>query len=169
MQYHNEAQIMKVLDIESWRHLSKDKVFQFLAMVPEMDRDVALRVIGQFPEFTKLAIAALEDKAKAYESTLSSNERSQATVHAIELERLAMLQAELTRDLAPDEHLWVFEEVRDVHEKAIARDAENKKFLTGLYLPSVLGAIVVVVAALVYVGARIGVQAGGDREGSLTV
>lgn len=72
MRDKNEAEIMKMLEIDTWRNLSKDKVLQFAALMPEMDRDVAMRVIAQFPEFRMFAIEALNVIEKDHASTLTS-------------------------------------------------------------------------------------------------
>lgn len=167
MQYNNEADILKALGIESWRNLSKDKFVQFVAMMPEMDKEVALKVISQFPEFTKFARSALEDATKAFESALNSNERSQARVHEIHLEQLAILKAELDKDLTPDEHMRVLDDFREVGEKSAAKDTENKEFLAEQFTKKAITTVVTVLALLVFVGARVLLQ--GDRGDGLKV
>lgn len=169
MQYNNEADLLEELGLESWRNLSKDKFVQFLAMMPEMDKEVALKVISQFPEFAKFARVALEDATKAFESALSSNERSQASVHEIHLERLAILKAELDKDLTPDERMRVLDDIREVSEKSADKDTENKEFLAEQLNKKGITTVVTVLALLVFVGARVLLQTGGDRTAGLKV
>ena len=163
MQYNNEADILKALGMESWRNLSKDKLVQFLAMMPEMDKEVALKAISQFPEFTKFARSALEDTTKALEAALDSNERSQAQVHEIHLERLAILKAELDKDLTPDERMRVLDDIREVGEKSAAKDAENKEFLAEQFTVKAITTVATVLALLVFVGARVLIQGGASK------
>ena len=47
MRYNSEVDVKEVLGIESWRNLSKDTFLRFLAAMPEIDREVALELIGQ--------------------------------------------------------------------------------------------------------------------------
>lgn len=163
MQYNNETDILKALGMESWRNLSKDKFVQFLAMMPEMDKEVALKVISQFPEFTKFARSALEDTTKAFEGALDSNERSQTKVYEIHLERLAILKAELDKELTPDERMRVLDDIREVGESAAAKDTENKKFLAEQFTMKALSMAVTVLALLVFVGARALIQGGSNK------
>lgn len=163
MQYNNEADILKALGLESWRNLSKDKFVQFLAMMPEMDKEVALKVISQFPEFTKFARSAQEDTTKAFEAALDSNERSQANVHEIHLERLAILKAELDKELTPDERMRVLDDIREVGESSAAKDTENKGFLAEQFTMKALSTAVTVLALLVFVGARALIQGGASK------
>ena len=114
MRYTSEVDGKEVLGIESWRNLSKDKFLRFLSALPEMDKEVALQLIGQIPEITASAKAVLEDAAKAYDSLVDSNARSMEMVHQIDTAVLAILKDELDKDLTPEERMRVLEQVRDV-------------------------------------------------------
>ena len=163
MQYTNESEILKALDMESWRNLSKEKFLGFLAMMPEMDTEVALKLIGQLPEFAKFASAVLEDVRRAFKATLSANDHSMEDAHQIGMERLAILKAELNKDLSPGDRLRLLAEIRDVHERALAKDSDNKKFLGEQFTKMAAAALAAVVLSLVFVGARVVLQSGGGR------
>lgn len=77
MKFENEGEILKELGMESWRNLSKEKMIRFAAMMPDMDKEVALKIIQQLPEFTKFALEALNVMEKEHANTLSSNKDSQ--------------------------------------------------------------------------------------------
>lgn len=81
MKFENEGEILKELGMESWRNLSKEKMIRFAAMMPDMDKEVALKIIQQLPEFTKFALEALNAMEKEHANTLSSNKDSQENVH----------------------------------------------------------------------------------------
>lgn len=161
MQYKDEAALKEALGIETWRELSKDKFVEFAAMIPQTDREVALAVIGRFPKFADLARAALEDTTRAHESVIGANDRSQAMVHEIHLARLAILRAELDKDLSPEERLRVLDGIRDVNDRACANDSENKRFLAACHDKTLVAVIVFGVLTVVFVGARVAVKAGG--------
>lgn len=130
MRYRNELELKDALGIESWRNLSKDTFFRFLEKMPDTDPEVALRLISQIPEITTLARSAIDDAAKAHEATLASNDRGQETVHQVHMERLAILRAELDRDLSPEHRLRVLDDIREVNANALEKDSENKRFLS---------------------------------------
>lgn len=69
MKYKNEAEIMRALGIDTWRHLSKEKTVRFAAMMPDMDTEVAMKIVEQFPEFRKFATDAFGAIEKAHEAT----------------------------------------------------------------------------------------------------
>lgn len=156
MRYTSEVEVKDVLGIESWRNLSKDTFLRFLATMPEMDKEVALELIGQIPELTTSARLVLDDAARAYDAALASNARSQETTHQIGLERLAILRAELGKDLSPEDRMRVLDDIRDVHARALLKDTENKKFLADQF-DKRLGVVVAAAAALtatVYAAAK---------------
>ena len=128
--YTSEIEIKNALGIESWRNLSNDTVLRLLDILPEADRELALKLIAQVPEITKLARAALVDATKAYDAALTSNARGHEMVHQIHLERLRILEAELDKDLTPEERMRVLDDIRDVNLNALSKDTENKKFIS---------------------------------------
>lgn len=163
MKYNSEAAVLDALEMQSWRNLSKEKFFQFFAMMPDIHNEVALRLIGQLPEFVRFAGAALDDALDTYRAALSANDRSMEMANLVGLERLAVLRTELDRYLSPEERKRVLDDIRDVHERAIERDAENKRFLDQQVTKLVGAAFSTVIAALVFVGARVMFQSGGVR------
>ena len=77
----NETEILKVLEIDSFRNLSKDKILQFAALMPETNKEVAIRLVEQFPDFRMFAMEALNVIEKEHASTLTFNKDSQEQVH----------------------------------------------------------------------------------------
>jgi len=131
-------------------------------MMPEIDKEVALKLIGQLPEITMLARVALDDAGKAYDAALTSNARSQEMVHQVHLERLAILKAELDKDLSPEDRMRVLDDIRDVNSSALLMDTENKKFLAEQF-DKRLGVVVaaaVTLAAVVFAATKSGHKPG---------
>lgn len=46
-----EQEVLEILDIPDFRHMSKDKVMKFASELPNMDPQVAKTALLQFPEF----------------------------------------------------------------------------------------------------------------------
>lgn len=126
----SEVEIKSALGIESWRNLSKDKFIGFLERLPEVDPEVALKLIDQIPDITMLARGVLDDAEKAYDAALTSNARGQEMVHQVHLERLAILKAELGKDLTLEERMRVLDDIREVNSNALSKDSENKRFIS---------------------------------------
>ncbi|MEU8236419.1 hypothetical protein AB0C12_43080 [Actinoplanes sp. NPDC048967] len=161
MVYTNEADVKKALGIDTWRNLSKDKVFQFAAMMPDMDKEVALKVIEQLPEYTKFLTASLEILQREHESTLNANSHSQDQVHQAFRDIREVLKAKLLHDdLDWEQTQYLIAQMMETARQESAKDSENKHFLDGVYKKVVLGAGAAAAAAIVFVGGRYILQNG---------
>lgn len=159
MKLNDETSVLQALGIESWRHLSKGSLLEFLGMLPEMDKELVGAVIGQFPEFAGLVGTLVKDMGEACAAALAANIESQRALIALELRRLEVLESELVKDLTAEQRIWVLEEIRDVYRQATERDARDKQFIAETVRTKLLMNAFAVVAALVFVGARVGVKA----------
>lgn len=166
MTLESEDEIKKALQIDSWRNLSKDKVMKFAAMMPDMDKDVALSVVAQFPAFTRFALGALNFLEKASESTQAANKSSQERVHDAYREARAVLKGELDQEnLSPEDRRFILESILNTADKESGKDTENKRFLEDLFSKGAIAAGAAVLASLVFVGGKIMLERGdGDTQ-----
>lgn len=155
MTYKSEAEILKVMQIDSFRNLSKEKVLQFAALMPEMDKEVAIKVIEQFPEFRQFALDALNVLETEHTSTLDANKTSQAAVfHAFDEVR-AILKNELDRDdLSAEDRMIIIDKIMETANQVFAKDSENKRFLDTIFGKTVLATGGAIVAGIVVLGGR---------------
>ena len=163
MRYKSELEVMKALGIESgsWRNLSKDKVIGLATMMPDMDKEVALKIIEQLPEFTRFALQVLDVMEKRHESSLNHNDLSQQQVHRAFQEVRDVLKGELEKDLSWEQRTHIYDLLVETSDREFAKDSENKQFIDGLFNKvTKLGAFTIV-AVLVYVGVRAAVQGEG--------
>lgn len=168
MGYKNEAEIMRALGIESWRNLSKDKMIRFVSMMPDMDTEVALKIVEQFPTFKEFAKEAVDAMEKAYESTLSSNKQSQEHVHRAFQEIREILRGELDKgDLSWEQRKYLIEQIQETVRLEFQKDSENKRFLDGLFKKVVVGAGAIAALAVVFVGGKVMAESKESPEDSL--
>lgn len=159
MRYTSEVEVKDALGLPDWRHLRKEHVLQLMSMLSDMDSRVALNILGQLPDIAVFARVAMEDVAKGHDASLSSNARSMEMVHEVHMARLELLRGELGREgLSADERLNLVNEVRDVHASALAKDTENKKFLSEQFDKGLMGVVAsaVALAAVVFAAAKAG-------------
>lgn len=50
-----ENEVKKALAIDSFRNMTKDKIMEFVSAIPNMDKEVAIKIIEQFPTYTESA------------------------------------------------------------------------------------------------------------------
>lgn len=157
--YSTEVAVKKFLEIDSWRNLRKEHVLQFMEMLPEVDLEVAKKLLDQVPELSKMAQAVLDDAAKAYDAALSSNNRSMELVHESHRKALDILQAELARtDLTPEERMSAFAKIDEILANLRLKDTENKQFLAEQLRAKLATAAVAVagIAAVVFTAMKSG-------------
>jgi len=167
MAYSDEVEIKQALGIDSWRNLSKDKVIQFASMMPDMDTEVAIKIIEQFPVFKDFAVDVVDSMEKAQEATLSANTTSQERVHQAFQEIREILKGELNKDdLSFEEKKYLIEQIQETGRQEFQKDSENKQFLDGVLNKVFAGAGGALVAGLIFVGAKAVVdgRTGGSRS-----
>lgn len=126
----SERDVKESLGLRDWRNLTKDHFLQLLASIPDMDKDLALKILDQIPDLKNLTLAALDHMAKSFDTTMAANEASMTMVHSLAGERMALIRKELERDdLDPAARLHLLNEAGEVHQAMDRKDTENKQFL----------------------------------------
>lgn len=135
-----EQEVLEILDIPDFRHMSKDKVMKFASELPNMDPQVAKTALLQFPEFA----ATTRDVMSCFQETmLEVLKEDQDNVKSFN-ESCDVILA-LLASLAEQSDIS-FEQKEKIIDKMIAivqlkgnKDTETKKFkykllalLTGL-------------------------------------
>ena len=72
----NEQKVLNKLGIEDFRYLSKEKVVEFISMIPNMEPEVAKAAIAQFPEFTSTIKSIMIDYKQTIETAFKNNDDS---------------------------------------------------------------------------------------------
>lgn len=167
MKYKNEAEVKRALDIESWRNLSKDKIVRFAAMMPDMDTEVALKIVEQFPVFKQFALDALDGIEKQHASTLGHNKSSQDQTHLAFQETRALLKEELDREgLTWEERKHILEMIMSLASLESDKDSENKRFLGAMFEKGGMIALGALTLGVAFVGGKFALQRGEDSETS---
>jgi len=128
-----ENEVMKALGIESFRNMSKEKIMEFVSAIPNIDKDVAIKIIEQFPAYTVSA-----NKMVTQLNTLCNNamkENSDSQKESIEaykkiLEDLGELLRKDT--ISAEERVQITEQMISVADRISTKDTENKDFLAGI-------------------------------------
>ncbi|MFE4051091.1 hypothetical protein [Streptomyces sp. YIM B13518] len=168
MKYKNEDQIKQALGIDSWRNLSKEKMVRFVAMMPDMDTEVALKIVEQFPEFKDFALNVMDVINKSHESTLSANKESQEYVHLAFQDLRETLKRELDRgELTWEQRREILEKMQEAVREEAQKDSENKHFLDGALKKVVMVGGAALALGVAFVGGRIMAQGQDDSDDEL--
>ena len=152
-----QEQVLKALNIESFRNLSKDKIMEFVSLIPNMDKDVAISIINQFPAYAELASNMVVQLNAMCDTALKENSISQK--EAIEAYKLILdsLSEVLKKDdISPEERDAITDKMILVADKISAKDTENKEFINNIlkYGTPIIGGILILGATILGVNAK---------------
>lgn len=151
----SEKDVLKKLDIQDFRDITKDKVMGFVSILPNMDTEVAKKAIEQFPEFIKFSTEAFKDYRGVLEKTLDANEKSSKDCFNMYEKVLSILEkCSLKEDISFEEKKYYFDKMFEIIQMVEKKDSENKAFYQ-----KVINAGATVLVAIVGIGAAaIGVK-----------
>ena len=153
----------EVLDKFGWkdfRNMNSRDLVKFVSSLPDMDREVAIKCIEQFPEFTKYSSKILEILTKSFESTVKTNKDLADEVIDTYKEILDTLKKELKkRTLTTEERTKITEMMVDVADRIASIDKDHQRFHELIVkAASAIGMFVIAAA-----GAIIGLKVNNDR------
>jgi len=127
------GQVKEYLDIPDFRHLTRDKLIKFVSAIPDMDNEVAIKIIEQFPEFTGYAKVLVDHYDGMCNDILKGNGRSVQAVMDGYKQTLDLLD-ELAKDekSSAEDRRYFAEEMVKIADKMAASDTSNKNFLAGI-------------------------------------
>ena len=126
-----EQQVKEALNIESFRNLSKDKIMEFVSLIPNMDKDVAISIVNQYPAYFEMAKYMVEQLTQTCDTILNENTTSQNEVLSAYRKILDDLGEILKReDISPEERENITNKMIEIADKMAEKDTENKQFLS---------------------------------------
>jgi hypothetical protein len=155
MKYTSEDGVKQALGINSWRNLSRENVVRFASMMPDMDKELAVKIIEQFPAFTKFGLDALRSMERVQETALNFNERSQKRVHDAYQDVRDAIKGELDKDLTPEERRNLIDTMMESAAKESEKDSENKRLIGDVVKTAAVVTVGVLLAAVVILGASV--------------
>jgi hypothetical protein len=163
MKYSSDDDIKKALGIKTWRNLSQENVTKFAAMMPDMDTEVALGIVKQLPEFKDFALGVVNAIQKAQEAAYADNTKSMEHVYQAWQETREILKGQLAlEDLQWEQRKYILDQLMDAAREVSAKDSENKEWLKEIYEWIPVVGSVAVLATVVFVGGKIGLELPGS-------
>lgn len=147
-----EEQAKKLLNIGSFKNLSKGKVTEFISQIPNMDKEVAIKIIEQFPSFKELSTQMITQLSSLSEIAIKEDTKSSdKAVEAYQkvLDELSGLLKKNT-PITEEEKQWTIDKMMKVADKISNKDTENKEFKEKIvkYGGSILGGTLLLGAAV---------------------
>ena len=83
-----EEEVKSLLKIDDWRSMSKEKIMDFVSLIPNMDREVSLAAIEQFPNYVTMSNSIVDSLIKLCDN--SSKEIVKGTDKCLDAYRLVL-------------------------------------------------------------------------------
>lgn len=160
-----EEEVKKTMAIDSFRNMSKNKIMEFVSAIPNMDKDVAIKIIEQFPDYAESANNMLAQLNTMCNNAMKENSQSQKEAIEAYKKILDDLGELLKKDtITAEERVQITEQMINVADRISAKDTENKDFLNGIikYGVPIIGGV------LLLGGAILGVKVKGAKIPTLT-
>ncbi|WP_157001143.1 hypothetical protein [Agromyces laixinhei] len=155
MEFENEEELKKAMGIESWRNLSKDKFLTFVSELPNMSKEVAIKVVEQFPDFKTMVLDSLSHVQEQATNAVGTNWKSQKRVHKAFAEYREILGKELDREgLTAEGRLSILDLLQKAINDESLKDSEHKAFVLRALGMVATAAVVVVVAGVTVLGGK---------------
>ena len=148
----SEEQVKDALQINKFSEISKDKIMEFVSLIPNKDKEVAIAIINQFPAYADSAnnmVAQLNDMCDNVIKNNNSSQKDAVEAYKVILQDLSELLKK--EDISKEERDEITEKMILVADKISAKDTENKDFLNGIIkygVPIVGGALLLGAAIL---------------------
>ena len=126
----SEVQVLKKLDIENFRQLTKEKVMTMATMLDRMDPEVAKKALEQFPDFANTMKHMLSEYKELLDAGLKENaagsksfyESCDAIIHTCQ----KLLEKE---DLTFDEKRYILDQMVSVTKMKGDQNTKDKQFI----------------------------------------
>ena len=129
IKYRSESAVKRALHIESFRNLSKDKIMKFVSMIPYMDKEVALTIINQFPEFVGFGKSLIDFYANVFNTILEKNrELDIATIQAYQTILDSLSKRLSNENITETDRQAITADMISIADKIAAVNLQSKKF-----------------------------------------
>lgn len=153
----NENDVKKALAIKDFRNISKEKIMEFVSLIPNMDKDVAISIINQFPTYKDFAVSTVTVLKDMCDSALEKNDSSQMETISAYRKILDDLGEILKKDdISAEERDCISDKMITIADKIALKDTENKNFIAGIvkYGAPIIGAALIIGATILGVNIK---------------
>lgn len=142
-----EQKVLRMLNIENFRYLTKDKIITMASMLDKMDPEVAKKALEQFPDFSKTIKEMLIDYKDTLDKALVTNSESVQTYYDSCKSIIEVLQKQIdAENISFEERKYIIDKMLEASKMMGEKDSENKKFIVTL---AVISSVAVGIVAAV--------------------
>lgn len=126
----SEADVLNKLGATDFRSINKNQLIEFVTSIPEMDKEVAMKCIEQFPEFKEQSTTIIKELYKQYDSVADSHKAGRAKAMDAYQGILNDLSKELEKsEISKEEKQELIATMVDVADKIAELQRDSDYFL----------------------------------------
>lgn len=150
-----EKQVLSALDIPDFGHLTKDKVMPLVSLLPQMQPEVAMKALEQFPNFATTVMQIATELKETMGKGIESNSENMEKCSNISQTITDSLIEQAGRDnISFEERKYYIDKMLEVAEIQNSKDTENKEFILKVYALATGAALLLSATMLVALGAN---------------
>ena len=161
VKYKTSESVMKALGVQSFHDFPLEKMAQFVKMMPQIDKEVALAIIDQLPSVADFGKTAITEYSQTCNHLLQDNQENQQSVIQSYQSVLHTLEKRFeSENIQEEERAALIRDMIDIANKIAEADTKNKNFLKDIlgYAVSAIGLVSTAVITLACLG-----RGGGDN------
>lgn len=125
----SEEEVKELLGISDFRHMTKDGIVQFVSAIPQMDPEVAAKVIDQVPEMAKIVVDIVKEYEKEFEANNAANDSSSKEAYSVIRDALAVISKQVeNEDLSDEARESLNKHLMELVDKGIGLHEKNQGF-----------------------------------------
>lgn len=144
----SEDKVLKQLQIDDFRHLSKDTVMKFASSIEKMDPEVAKKALEQFPNFANAVKDGVTEYKEVAEEVIKSGDKDHdKLLEMIETEYRALVDILADGNLTLDDKFRIMDRLDKLQDRVESANKDMRLYRLKI-AGGVLGTIVVGALAL---------------------
>ena len=147
-----EEEVKKQLGIVDFRTITKEKIMQFVSLIPKLDKELAIKIIEQFPNYVSMATSMVTNLIDMCNNALSNSKNTEK--EAIEAYKyvLETIRIEIENGgFTIEEKEKYNNQMIEVADKISEIDARNKKWLENVIkFGSSVACVTLIVGAAIF-------------------
>lgn len=158
---YTKDEVKEALGITDLRNMSIDKVVELVSLIPQMDKDLAMSIVGEFSNYVEMSKAMVKEMGEICDTVIKENKDSHLETIASYRQIINSLDEALSDDnLTFEEKLKITDKMIEVADKISAKDTEQKEFYIEVlrYKKYVIGAVLFLGASILGVNIKGGVK-----------
>ena len=126
----SEKEVLEILEIPNFRHMTKDKIVEFTSQIPNMQPEVAKTALQQFPHFAKMASEVVSCYKDLVADTIKENTTSTKAFYDSCDTVIAALKSLIEKDnLKFRQKKAIIDNIMEILKMKSYKDSEQKEWL----------------------------------------